>query len=132
MLNTLIATFNEFVLNITSSPISDNATIGDFIAVNAETPKTRIQKFLYVKNLLVDDSYLLKSLYIYFIFICLCLFTLLALIVVKPSLLSYLEPKGQELTDKIDKHFKAKLELNSILDQLKTQKQDLIDMSTES
>lgn len=131
-LNKLIAIFNLYISNIMSTSINDNTTIGDFVAVNADLPKTRIGKIMYAKTIMSNtNSSLLYGIYCYILLVGLCLFTLLVLIVVKPSLLSHLGPKGQELKDKIAKHKILKLELNLILNPLKKQKQDLIDMSTE-
>lgn len=135
-LKILITSFNEFRFsNFYSRPLGDNRTVDEIFAENGgkpETPETGIGKIQLVINLIKTSNYFFYSLLsTYPIFLVLCLSLLLVLIVVKPTILKIIEPKGQELQDKIYLHKIKKVELEPILVSLEKQKLDLINMSTE-
>jgi hypothetical protein len=134
-LKMLITSFNNFIENhIFSILFGDNTTVGELFGENMSTmPKSWKEKFMFAINLAYANHYKLYSLLVtYFILLGLWLLLLLALIVMKPSILKIMEPKGQELENKIESHKKIKNELNSQLEPLKKKRQLLIDLRTDN
>jgi len=135
-LNKVITLFNEFI-RLTASILVDQTNISfqDILNANKDTPtpKTRTGKILWVTSLIKTTHPLLyKILYIYIVILGIFSLLLLVLIVVKPSILKIIEPKGQELQDKILTHNIKNHELDSTLVPLRAQIKNLIDMSTEN